>query len=57
MKLRLEDCPVVPVLFMKNAYVVSKKVSGVEFNYYGGFDFRDASLKNYELYTNVDKKN
>lgn len=56
-KLLMTDCPVVPVLFMKNAYVVSKKVSGVEFNYYGGFDFRDTSLKGYEAYTNVDKKN
>lgn len=51
----MNDMPVMPLLFMKNAYTSSKKLSKFTFDYYGCPQFAKAKLKNYEEYTNVGK--
>ncbi len=52
-KLLLEDCPVAPLVTLKNAYV-SQKLSGFSFDFYGCPVFTKAKLKKYELYTNAE---
>ncbi len=51
----MNDMPVMPLLFMKNAYKSGKKLSKFSFDYYGCPQFIEAKLKNYEEYTNVGK--
>jgi len=51
----MNDMPVMPLLFMKNAYTSGKKLSKFTFDYYGCPQFAKAKLKNYEDYTNVGK--
>ena len=54
-KLLLEDCPVAPLVTLKNAYV-SQKLSGFSFDFYGCPVFTNAKLKKYELYTNAEEE-
>lgn len=49
-KMLLEDMPVCPVLFLKDAYVVSDELSGIGTDYYGTRDFNDTKLKDYMSY-------
>ena len=46
----LEDMPIIPIVFNKNAYVVSDELSKCEFTYYGSPLFSKVKLKDYELY-------
>ncbi len=48
-KLLLTDMPIVPVLFMQDAYMSSKVISHIG-NTYWGRDFKDLSMKNYMKY-------
>lgn len=45
----LEDMPVIPVLFMQDAYMSSNVISGMK-NTYWGRDFKKLSMKNYMTY-------
>lgn len=45
----LEDMPIVPVLFMQDAYMSSKVISHID-NTYWGRDFKKLSMKNYMKY-------
>lgn len=45
----LEDMPVIPVLFLQDAYVTSNVISGVK-NTYWGRDFKKMKMKNYMDY-------
>ncbi len=46
----LEDMPVIPLVFLQDAYLSQKVLSGIETTYYGIRDFRDVRLKNYMEY-------
>lgn len=52
-KLLLEDMPVIPVVFNKNATLTNKKLTGVDRNYYIPAYFAKTNLKNYAKYTYV----
>ena len=49
----LDDIPVIPVVFNKTAVLQSKKLSGVQSDYYTPALFKKAKLKNYEKYVPV----
>ncbi len=51
----MNDMPVMPLVFLKNGYVSSKKISKFAFDFYGCPIFTETKLKNYEEYTNVGK--
>ena len=55
-KILLEDMPVMPLVTLQNAYVSQKSFSKFSFDFYGCPIMTKAKLKNYELYTNVEKK-
>lgn len=46
----LEDMPVIPVVFLQDAYLSSSELSGIESTYYGTRDFKDTQLKDYMTY-------
>lgn len=46
----MEDMPVCPLLFMKDAYIASGELSGISTDYYGTRDFNDTKLKDYMSY-------
>lgn len=46
----LEDMPVIPVVFLQDAYLSSSELSGIESTYYGTRDFKDVQLKDYMTY-------
>ncbi|MBP3378757.1 MAG: peptide ABC transporter substrate-binding protein [Clostridia bacterium] len=46
----LQDMPVVPLVFLQDAYLTHKDLSKVKTTYYGVRDFRDTKLKNYMKY-------
>jgi ABC-type transport system substrate-binding protein len=46
----LEDMPVIPVVFLQDAYLSSTELSGIESTYYGTRDFKDVQLKDYMTY-------
>ncbi len=46
----LAEMPVIPIIFNKDAYLKSKKISGVKENYYSAREFERTKLKNYENY-------
>lgn len=48
-KLLLDDMPVIPVLFVQDAYVSSNVLSGIK-NTYWGRDFKKMKMKNYMEY-------
>ena len=53
-KLLLEDMPVIPIVFNKNATLTNTKyLSGIKRNYYTPFLFAKTKLKNYAKYTYV----
>ena len=52
-KLLMEDLPVIPVVFNKNASLTSKKLTGVSSTYYVPAYFAKTNLKNYAKYTYV----
>jgi len=43
----MEDMPVCPLVFLKDAYLVSDDLKGVSSDYYGTRDFNEAKLKDY----------
>jgi ABC-type oligopeptide transport system substrate-binding subunit len=49
-QLLLEDMPVIPLLFNQSFYVVNKKLTKLDVNYYGFTVFTRAQLKNYRDY-------
>ncbi len=46
----LNDMPVCPLLFLKDAYLASEELSGISSDYYGTRDFNDTKLKDYMVY-------
>ena len=42
--------PVIPLVFLQDAYLVHKDISGMDSTYYGTRDFKDTKLKNYMEY-------
>lgn len=46
----LEDMPVIPVIFLQDAYLYLGELSGIGTNYYGTRDFNDTQLKDYMTY-------
>ena len=46
----LEDMPVIPVIFLQDAYLYLGELSGIESTYYGTRDFKDTQLKDYMTY-------
>lgn len=55
-KLLLEDMPVTPLVTLQNAYVKSKSLSKLSFDFYGCPVFTKVKLKNYEEYTDIEEK-
>lgn len=49
-ELLMTDMPVIPVVFTKNAVLLSKEVKNAEAEYYIPYTFRNATLKNYDQY-------
>ncbi len=49
-KMLLEDMPVMPIVYNQQARLVSKQLSGIEYNWLGLADFRDAMLKDFEFF-------
>ena len=49
-ELLLQEMPVIPVVFNKNATVGTSDLKGVKSDLYVSYKFKDASLKNYEDY-------
>ncbi len=50
-KILMMDMPVIPVVFNKNAVLVSEELQDVKFTYNHSADFRKTNLKNYMDYT------
>lgn len=46
----LNDMPVIPLVFLQDAYIAIKDLKNIETNYYGVRDFKDTELKNYMNY-------
>jgi hypothetical protein len=46
----MQEMPVIPVVFNKNATVGTSDLKGVKSDYYVSYKFTGASLKNYEDY-------
>lgn len=46
----LEDMPVMPVVFLQDAYLYLGELSGIGTTYYGTRDFNDTQLKDYMTY-------
>ena len=46
----LEDMPIVPIVFLQDAYLYSSVLSGIQTTYYGTREFRDTQLKDYMTY-------
>jgi len=46
----MEDMPVCPLVFLKDAYLTSDELSGVKTDYYGTRDFNKTKLKDYMSY-------
>lgn len=53
-ELLMNDLPVIPIIYNKEAHIVSKKLSGVKNTYIGTRDFANAKLKNYRDYLPVE---
>lgn len=49
-KLLMEDLPIIPVIFNKNAVLGSSKLSGVKSDLYVSYNFRKAKLSKYQQY-------
>ncbi len=46
----LEDMPVIPLVFLQDAYLYVDAISGIKSTYYGTRDFNDMQLKDYMTY-------
>ena len=46
----LEDMPVVPLIFLQDAYLASDVLSGIETTYYGTQNFKKVKMKDYMEY-------
>lgn len=46
----MEDMPVIPLVFLQDAYLYSSELSGIGSTYYGTRDFNDTQLKDYMTY-------
>ena len=46
----MEDMPVVPLVFLEDAYIKSGELSGIGTTYYGTRDFKKTKLKDYMTY-------
>ena len=46
----LEDMPVIPLVFLQDAYLYVSELSGIESTYYGTRNFKDVQLKDYMTY-------
>lgn len=46
----LEDMPIIPIVFLQDAYVYTDALSGIETTYYGTRNFNDTQLKDYMTY-------
>lgn len=46
----LEDMPVIPIVFLQDAYLYVSALSGIDSTYYGTRDFKDTQLKDYMTY-------
>ncbi|MBE6553029.1 MAG: hypothetical protein E7666_01655 [Ruminococcaceae bacterium] len=55
-ELLMTDLPIIPVVFNKNAVIVSKDLKGVSSNYYVPALFRKTTLKNYTDYTFINER-
>ena len=55
-KILMEELPVIPIVFNKNASLISKELKKVKENYYDAFIFTKTKLKNYELYVPVEEE-
>ena len=49
-ELLMEDMPVIPLVFLQDAYLTHKDLTKVKSTYYGTRDFKDTKLKNYMKY-------
>lgn len=49
-KMLLEDMPVMPIIFLQDAYLYLDVLSGIESTYYGTRNFNDVQLKDYMTY-------
>jgi hypothetical protein len=49
-ELLMQEMPIIPVVFNKNATIGTSDLKGVKSDYYVSYKFKDASLKNYEDY-------
>lgn len=49
-KMLINDMPVMPVVFLQDAYLVSGELSGIKSDYFGVRNFNDTKLKNYMTY-------
>lgn len=49
-ELLMQEMPVIPVVFNKNATLTTKSLSGVDTDYYTAYQFKGAKLKNYEAF-------
>ncbi len=46
----MEDMPVIPLVFLQDAYICSSELSGISSTYYGTRDFKNTKLKDYMTY-------
>ena len=46
----MQEMPVIPVVFNKNATLTSKSLNNVKTNYYTEYKFEGTTLKNYEAF-------
>lgn len=53
----LEDMPVMPVVFLQDAYVYSDVLSGISTDYYGTRNFNDTKMKDYMTYKQATANN
>lgn len=49
-KLLLTDFPVIPIVFLQDAYLISNELSGISEDYYGVKNFNRVQLKDYMTY-------
>lgn len=55
-ELLLDDMPAIPIIFNKNAVLIRKDLSKIEFTYFGTPRLKKTKLKNYELYVPVEEE-
>ncbi len=53
----MEDMPVMPVVFLQDAYVYSDVLSGISTDYYGTRNFNDTKMKDYMTYKQATANN